>query len=44
MEKRKRREKLLKEIMNNYDEKDKVKTHKFLQRFGLTEKEAIKYT
>lgn len=44
LEKRKKREKLLKEIMNNYNEKDKIKTHQFLMKHGLTEKEAIKYT
>jgi hypothetical protein len=30
--------------MNNYNEKDKIKTHKFLMKHGLTEKESIKYT
>ena len=44
VENRKKRQKLLKEIMSKYKESDKVKTHAFLMKHGLTEAEALKYT
>jgi hypothetical protein len=35
---------MLKEIMKGGNDKDKNKTHRFLMRHGLTDKEAIQYT